>query len=111
MSHWESKWAYKYLNDIEKEFLEVVDKHRPELDKKVAEINRLIKEACDYSEECGVPFMCPAYDAVYIPKGYLSKYSQEMDNILSFEVMQPEYFREYLDWNGFEEWSLSSLGC
>lgn len=58
------------LTEIEKVFSKTVEKHLPEIQKKLAAANQLIEEAIKLSEKHGVPFhgLANNFSDSYIPK-------------------------------------------
>lgn len=77
-------------NQLEREFRQIVDTVRPQIEEKIEEARKLLQEACKLSEQYGIPFYADGASDIsqsYLPNSFKEKYDD----------LSPELVRDLTD--------------
>lgn len=117
------------MKKLEKEFVEEVKKNNELINSKLEQINVLLQEAINISEETKTPFRADLYgnfvDRTYYPKGLTEKDLKKINHalfnegeeidLLEQELADFEYCEGIKTYDrpkqGWQYWSSSSLTC
>lgn len=84
-------------SELEKEFKAAAEKYSRLIDAKVAQASQLLSEACDISEEHGIPFESNIsfLSQGYVPESFATKF-KDLDRDIMYQVTN--VYNEYEGW-------------